>query len=77
VDFLKTSTGWQGGATVEDVELLKQIARDRVGIKASGGIRTVEQAYALILAGATRLGTSHGLALLRAQQTPSPTSDVA
>jgi deoxyribose-phosphate aldolase len=77
VDFLKTSTGWQGGATVEDVQLLKEIARDRVGIKASGGIRTVEQAYTLILAGATRLGTSHGLALIRAQRTPSPTSDIA
>jgi deoxyribose-phosphate aldolase len=77
VDFLKTSTGWQGGATVEDVELLKAIARDRLGIKTSGGIRTLEQAYALILAGATRLGTSHGLALIRAQQTSSQTSDVA
>lgn len=77
VDFLKTSTGWQGGATIEDVQLLKEIARDRVGIKASGGIRTLDQAYSLILAGATRLGTSHGLALIRAQQTPSLTSDVA
>jgi deoxyribose-phosphate aldolase len=64
VQFLKTSTGWQGGATVADVRLLQQITRDRVGIKAAGGIRTVQQAYDLILAGATRLGTSHSLALL-------------
>lgn len=64
VQFLKTSTGWNGGATVADVRLLHQVARDRVGIKAAGGIRTAEQAYDLILAGATRIGTSHGPALL-------------
>jgi deoxyribose-phosphate aldolase len=69
---LKTSTGWHGGATVEDVQLLKEIARDRVGIKASGGIRTVEQAYTLIMAGATRLGTSYGVALIQAQHQPNP-----
>ncbi|AUT04071.1 deoxyribose-phosphate aldolase [Nostoc sp. CENA543] len=63
--FLKTSTGWNGGATVSDVRLLKEVARDRVGIKASGGIRTLEQALDLILAGATRLGTSRGIDLIR------------
>ncbi|BAY97735.1 deoxyribose-phosphate aldolase [Tolypothrix tenuis PCC 7101] len=63
--FLKTSTGWNGGATVADVQLLKEIARERVGIKASGGIRTVNQAIELILAGATRLGTSRGIDLIR------------
>lgn len=63
--FLKTSTGWNGGATVSDVRLLKEIARERVGIKASGGIRTVNQALELILAGATRLGTSRGVDLIR------------
>jgi len=63
--FLKTSTGWHGGATVADVRLLKEVARDRVGIKASGGIRTIEQAFELILAGATRLGTSRGPELIR------------
>lgn len=62
--FLKTSTGWSGGATVSDVRLLKEVARDRVGIKASGGIRTLEQALDLILAGATRLGTSRGIDLI-------------
>lgn len=66
--FLKTSTGLYGGATVEDVRLLKDIAQDRVEIKASGGIRTVEQAVELIVAGATRLGTSRGVDLLRQQR---------
>ena len=65
VRFLKTSTGWRGGATVEDVRMLKEMARDQVGIKASGGIRTVKQALELILAGATRLGTSRGPDLMQ------------
>ncbi|MBE9028138.1 deoxyribose-phosphate aldolase [filamentous cyanobacterium LEGE 11480] len=63
--FLKTSTGWHGGATVDDVRLLRELSRDRVRIKASGGIRTAAQAYELVLAGATRIGTSQGLALLK------------
>lgn len=65
VAFLKTSTGWNGGATVADVRSLKELTKERVGIKASGGIRTVNQALELIVAGATRLGTSHGVDLLR------------
>ncbi len=63
--FLKTSTGLNGGATIADVRLLKDITNDRVGIKASGGIRTVDQALELIIAGATRLGTSRGPDLIR------------
>lgn len=63
--FLKTSTGWFGGATVADVQFLRQITKGQVGIKASGGIRTQEQAIALIEAGATRLGTSRGVDLIR------------
>ncbi|MDX2244654.1 MAG: deoxyribose-phosphate aldolase [Leptolyngbyaceae cyanobacterium bins.302] len=63
--FLKTSTGLYSGATVADVRLLKEIARDRVEIKASGGIRTAEQALELIVAGATRIGTSRGPELVR------------
>lgn len=70
VAFLKTSTGWQGGATVEDVKLLRQIGGDRIGIKASGGIRTPEQALALVEAGATRLGTSRGPEILHLQANP-------
>ena len=67
VTFLKTSTGWFGGATVEDVRLLHQLTKGKVGIKASGGIRTLEQALDLITAGATRLGTSRGVDLVRQQ----------
>ena len=67
VAYLKTSNGWFGGATVEDVKLLKEITQGQIGIKASGGIRTYEQAIALIQAGATRLGTSRGVDLLRQQ----------
>jgi len=63
--FLKTSTGWFGGATVADVRLLKEVTKGQVGIKASGGIKTVEQAIDLIVAGATRLGTSRGPDLIR------------
>jgi deoxyribose-phosphate aldolase len=47
------------------VKFLKQLTKDRVGIKAAGGIRTAEQAIELILAGATRLGTSRGPELMR------------
>lgn len=62
--FVKTSTGFAStGATVEDIHLLKKIAGDKIGIKASGGIRTREQALALIAAGATRLGTSAGVVI--------------
>lgn len=68
VAFLKTSTGLFGGSTVEDVRLLKDIAKDLVGIKASGGIRTAEQALELIMAGATRIGTSRGPDLIRQRE---------
>ncbi len=68
VQFLKTSTGWAGGATVADVRLLKEFGGDRVGIKASGGIRTPSQAIDLIVAGASRLGTSQGPELLRLRE---------
>jgi deoxyribose-phosphate aldolase len=65
VAYLKTNTGWYGGATVADVRLLKELTKEQIGIKASGGIRTRAQATELILAGATRLGTSRSLDLLR------------
>ncbi|UIE38706.1 deoxyribose-phosphate aldolase [Leptodesmis sichuanensis] len=67
--FLKTSTGLYSGATVADVRLLKELTQDRVGIKASGGIRTAEQALELIIAGATRIGTSRGPELVRQRET--------
>jgi deoxyribose-phosphate aldolase len=62
--MLKTSTGWFGGASVADIRLLKEITKDRVGIKASGGIRTHAQAVELIMAGATRLGLSRSVELI-------------
>ncbi|BAZ66165.1 deoxyribose-phosphate aldolase [Fischerella sp. NIES-4106] len=67
--FIKTCTGWNGGVTVADVRLIKEVARERVGIKASGGIRTIDQALDLILAGATRLGTSYSVDLLKQRDT--------
>ena len=66
VDFIKTSTGFSHrGASVEDVRAIKSVVGDRVGIKAAGGIRSRVQAEALIDAGATRLGCSASLALVR------------
>lgn len=64
-DFVKTSTGFgTGGATLADVVLLKKTVGERAQIKASGGIRTREDAEAMIAAGATRLGTSGGVGLV-------------
>jgi deoxyribose-phosphate aldolase len=68
-DFLKTSTGFgPGGATVEAVRLLREVAGPRVGVKASGGIRTIADARAMVAAGATRLGTSAGVAIAAAER---------
>jgi deoxyribose-phosphate aldolase len=69
VQFLKTSTGWHGGATVADVQFLRKVTQGQIGIKAAGGIRTIEQALDLVVAGATRLGTSRGPDLLRQRDT--------
>jgi len=64
-DFVKTSTGFStAGATVDDVRLVRTHVGAGIGIKAAGGIRTRAQAEELIAAGATRLGTSHALAIL-------------
>ena len=64
--FVKTGTGFAaGGATVETVELLRSVLGLGVGIKAAGGIRTHDQALALVRAGATRLGTSAGVRIVR------------
>ena len=67
-NYLKTSTGFFGGVNLEDVQLLAGLTKGRVGIKASGGIRTVDQALALIAAGANRLGTSRGVELVSSMQ---------
>ena len=61
-DFVKTSTGFsKGGATVEDVALMRKTVGDRLGVKAAGGIRDAETAVAMIKAGANRLGCSAGI----------------
>lgn len=61
LDYVKTATGLgPGGATVADVRLMREEVGDRMGVKAAGGIRTWEQARALIEAGANRIGTSAG-----------------
>jgi deoxyribose-phosphate aldolase len=65
-DFVKTSTGFApSGATVEHVALMRKILPEDVGIKASGGIKTYEQALALLAAGANRIGTSSGVAIVK------------
>ena len=64
--FVKTSTGFgNGGATVEDVTLLRETVGPNFGVKAAGGIRDARTALALIAAGATRLGTSAGVAIVQ------------
>jgi deoxyribose-phosphate aldolase len=66
LDFVKTSTGLGiAGATVEDVRLMRDAVGDRCGVKASGGIRDLGTALAMIEAGATRIGTSAGVSILR------------
>lgn len=64
-DFVKTSTGFSGGgATVEDVKLIKATVGEKMQIKASGGIRDLKTAKMMIEAGATRLGTSSGIKIV-------------
>jgi len=64
-DFVKTSTGFAGGATVEDVRLIRRIVDMDMGVKAAGGIRTLNDALAMIKAGANRIGTSTGVAIIK------------
>lgn len=64
-DFVKTSTGLFGGATVEDVMLMRQTVGKNIGVKAAGGIRTYADAVAMIEAGANRIGTSAAMAIIK------------
>jgi len=65
-DFVKTSTGFAGGgATVHDVELMRKTVGPQMGVKASGGVRTFEDAASMIKAGATRIGASAGVKILQ------------
>jgi len=74
-DFVKTSTGFgPGGATAEDVRLMRQAVGDRMGVKASGGIRDRQQAEAMVEAGATRIGASASVKIVTeaAHAAPKP-----
>jgi deoxyribose-phosphate aldolase len=65
-DFVKTSTGFLGGgATVADVKLMRAAVGPKIGVKASGGVRTLADAVAMIEAGANRIGTSSGVAIIQ------------
>lgn len=65
-DFVKTSTGFStGGATIDDVKLMRATVGPKMGVKASGGVRSYEDAVAMIEAGATRIGASSGIAIVQ------------
>ena len=66
--YVKTSTGFgPGGATVYDVALMREAVGEGMGVKAAGGVRTAEAARELIAAGATRIGASAGVAMVRGE----------
>ncbi|MCD8501256.1 MAG: deoxyribose-phosphate aldolase [Bacillaceae bacterium] len=68
-DFVKTSTGFStGGATVEDIRLMRETVGPDIGVKASGGVRDQETATAIVEAGATRIGASAGIAIIKGEQ---------
>ncbi|WP_134683771.1 deoxyribose-phosphate aldolase [Brevibacillus migulae] len=71
-DFVKTSTGFStGGATVEDIALMRKTVGPNVGVKASGGVRSLEDAMAMVEAGANRIGASSGVAIMQGQSSSS------
>ena len=68
-DYVKTSTGFAGGgATVQDVALMRRVVGPEMGIKASGGVRTFEEAKSMVAAGATRIGASAGVKIVQGEQ---------
>ncbi len=68
-DYVKTSTGFStGGATIPDVTLMRQTVGDQVGVKASGGARTYQDAKAFVEAGASRIGASAGVAIVEGEK---------
>lgn len=65
-DFVKTSTGFsKGGATASDIKLMRQTVGDKMGVKAAGGVRTYEDAKAMVEAGATRIGASASISICK------------
>ena len=74
-DFVKTSTGFSsGGATVYDVALMRETVGPEMGVKASGGVRTLEDVEDMIAAGATRIGASAGVQIVTGDQGESSTN---
>jgi deoxyribose-phosphate aldolase len=74
-DFVKTSTGFAGGgATAADVALMRRTVGPEVGVKASGGVRTLADAQAMVAAGADRIGASAGVAIVREAEGERPTA---
>jgi deoxyribose-phosphate aldolase len=72
-DFVKTSTGFvKGGATVDDIALMRKIVGPEIGIKASGGVRSRKEALALIASGADRIGASASVKIVVGEKTTSP-----
>ena len=68
-DFVKTSTGFsKSGATVEDIALMRQTVGPQLGVKASGGVRSLENLHAMVAAGATRIGCSCGVRIVQATE---------
>lgn len=71
-DYVKTSTGFStGGATKEDIALMRQTVGKEMGVKASGGVRSLEDVEKMIAAGATRIGASSGVAIIQGEKTNS------
>ena len=77
-DFVKTSTGFAGGgATVHDVALMRKVVGPEMGVKASGGVRTFEDADNLVKAGATRIGASAGVKIIQGPSSEKPSEPAA
>ncbi len=71
-DYVKTSTGFaSGGATVADVQLMRRTVGPRMGVKAAGGVRTRDEADAMVQAGATRIGASAGIKIIQTEPAPA------
>jgi len=74
-DFVKTSTGFvKGGATVGDIALMRKVVGPELGVKASGGVRSQEDARALIASGADRIGASASVKIVTGEKAPSPST---
>ena len=74
-DFVKTSTGFvKGGATVGDIALMRKVVGPELGVKASGGVRSQEDALALIASGADRIGASASVKIVTGEKTASPST---